>query len=196
MKHGKDFCMQEIPSFDQLLNAQNYAVQLQVQHWLKYELLTPQAFLLLAMLILPWFIWWPLVDKRRFLEIIIYGLFVCTVVTLLDEIGCQLNWWEYRYDIEPLFPRLIPMNFSMLPVGYMLIYQYFPKWKSFITVNLIVSLLYTFVGEPVFVKTGIYVMFEWRHLYSFPIYIILAVVFKLAVNWTIKVQRLAYQSQN
>jgi hypothetical protein len=181
--------MQQIPSFDQILNAQNYTIQLQVQHWLKYELFTPQACLLLVMLILPWFIWWPLVDKRRFLEIIFYGLLVCTVVTSLDEIGCQLNLWEYRYDIEPLFPRLIPMNFTILPIVYMLIYQYFPRWKPFIAVNVIVAALTAFVGEPIFAWTGIYVMLAWRHIYSFPIYIILAVVFKAVLSWVINVQQ-------
>jgi len=68
------------------------------------------------MLILPWFILWKLVDRRRLLEILVYGLLISTIVTVLDEVGCQLNLWEYRIDLEPLFPRLIAMNFTMLPV--------------------------------------------------------------------------------
>jgi hypothetical protein len=185
--------MNEVPSFDQILEVQNYCFQLQVQHWLKYEIFTPQAFLLLAMLILPWFLWWKLVDKTRFLEIIIFGLLICTAATLLDEVGCQLNWWDYRYDIEPLFPRLIPMNFTMLPVWYMLIYQYFTQWKSFITANIIASALLSFIGEPALAMTGIYVMLDWKHYYSFPIYIILALIFKVVLNWIMNVQRRADQ---
>ncbi len=181
--------MNEVPSFDQVLDIQDYCIQLQIQHWLKYELFTPQAGLLLAMLVLPWFVWWKLVDKKRFLEIIIFGLFICTAVTVLDEIGCQLNWWDYRYDIEPLFPRLIPMNFTMLPILYMLIYQYFTQWKEFITANIIASALYSFIGEPLFSMTGIYVLLEWKHYYSFPIYPVLAIIFKLVLNWIMQVQQ-------
>ncbi|PKM78200.1 MAG: hypothetical protein CVU90_03780 [Firmicutes bacterium HGW-Firmicutes-15] len=181
--------MDKVPSFEQVLDAQNISTQLQVQHWLKYELFTPQFWLLISILIIPWILWWRMVDKRRFLEIIIYGLLISTVVTVLDEVGCQLNWWDYRYDIEPLFPRLIPMNFSMLPVGYMLVYQNFTKWKSFVTANIVLAAVMAFIGEPLFAMTGIYVLLEWKIIYSFPIYIILALVFKVAVNSIMKVQQ-------
>ena len=183
--------MDKLPSLEQVLDAQNISIQLQVQHWLKYELFTPQFWLLLGILIFPWIIWWKLVDRKRFLEIIIYGLLISTVVTVLDEVGCQLNWWDYLYDIEPLFPRLIPMNFSMLPVGYMLIYQHFTKWKSFVTINIMVAAILAFIGEPIFVMTGIYVLLEWRSIYSFPIYFVLAIIFKMVLNWIIKVQQRA-----
>jgi hypothetical protein len=180
--------MDIIPSLEQILDAQNISIQLQIQHWVKYELFTPQFWLLVGILIIPWIIWWRMVDRRRFLEIIIYGLLISTAASFLDEVGCQLNWWEYRYDIEPLFPRLIPMNFTMLPVLYMLVYQYFSEWKSFVMANIVMAALMTFVGEPLFVSTGIYVLLEWKHLYSFPIYIILALLLKLLLNWIMKVQ--------
>lgn len=183
--------MAELPSFDQVLDAQNISIQLQIHHWLKYELFTPQCGLLLLMLILPWFIWWKLADKKRFLEIIIYGLLISIVSTLLDEVGCQLNLWEYRYDIEPLFPRLIPMNYTMLPVGYMLIYQHFAKWKSFIAASIIMAAVFAFIGEPVMAMTGIYVLLKWKHFYSFPIYLILAIIFKGALKWIMRVHQRA-----
>ncbi|MBA1334925.1 MAG: hypothetical protein HPY66_0546 [Firmicutes bacterium] len=103
------------------------------------------------------------------LEILVYGLLISTIVTVLDEVGCQLNLWEYRFDLEPLFPRLIPMNFTMLPVWYMLIYQYFTKWKPFITANIVSAAIFTFIGEPLFVMLGIYELIKWKHIYSFPI---------------------------
>jgi len=183
--------MDIIPTLEQVLDAQNVSIQLQIQHWLKYELFTPQFWLLLGILIFPWIIWWRLVDRKRFLEIIICGLLISSVVTVLDEIGCQLNWWEYRYDIEPLFPRLIPMNHAMLPVGYMLIYQYFSEWKPFAVANIVFAAVMAFIGEPVLAKTGIYVLLEWKSVYSFPIYIFLAIIIKIALNWIIKVQQRA-----
>lgn len=174
--------MNEFPSFEQVLDAQNKSIQLQNQHWIKFELFTFQFWILIVILILPWVIWWKLVDKKRLLEIIIYGLIVSTFVTLLDEVGCQLNLWEYRYDIEPLFPRLIPMNFTMLPIAYMLIYQYFRKWKSFIIVNILAALFYAFIGESVFEFLDIYELLHWRNIYSFPIYIVLAIMSKIMLN--------------
>lgn len=170
--------MSHNPSFIQVLEMQNRSIDLQVQHWLKYEIFTPQFWFLTAVLILPWIVWWKLVDKNRFLEIIIYGLFISTIVTLLDEIGCQLNWWEYLYDIEPLYPRLIPMNFTILPIIYMMLYQYFPDWKAFLVGSTVMSSVASFIFEPLLKMSGIYVLLEWKYLYSFPIYIILAALCK------------------
>lgn len=181
--------MDNLPSFDQVLDAQNVSVMLQIQHWLKYELLTPQFWLLISLLILPWFVWLKLVDKKRFQTILIYGLLISTVATLLDEVGCQLNLWDYLYDIEPLFPRMTPMNYTVLPVLYMLVYQYFTPWRSFIIANIVASAVYSFIAEPLLVKSGIYVILEWQHIYSFPIYFLLAIIFKLILNWIIKVQQ-------
>lgn len=178
--------MAEFPSFEQVLDAQNLCTDYQVQHWLRYELFTPQFWLLAAMLVLPWLVWWRLVDKKRLLEIIIYGLMIQTIATSLDEIGCQLNWWEYRYDIEPLFPRLIPMNFTVLPIAYMLIYQYYPQWKRFILMNTLAAALFAFVGEPLLISIDIYVMLLWKYWYSFPIYIMIAIFLKAVMQMIMK----------
>ena len=183
--------MRESLIFDKVIDEQNRSIQLQIFHWLSYELFTIQFWLLIAMLILPWIIWWKLVDRKRFFEIVIFGLLINILVTTLDEIGCQLNLWEYRYDLEPLFPRLIPMNFSMLPIGYMLVYQYFTKWKTFIIANILLAAIFAFVGEPIFVFVKIYVLFNWRHIFSFPIYILIPVLFKAAMNSLIRIQHRA-----
>lgn len=179
------------PSFEQVLDAQNNAIQIELQHWLKYELPSIQFWILLAMLIVPWIIWWKLVDKKRLLEIFVYGLLISAIVTFLDEVGCQLNLWEYRYDIEPYFPRLIPMNFAMLPVIYMLIYQYFPKWKQFVLINFVLAATLAFIGEPIFVMLKIYVLINWQHYYSYPIYIVLAVAVKALTLWFLNNSRRA-----
>jgi hypothetical protein len=183
--------MENNPTFDQVLAAQNISIQFQIQHWLKHELFTPQFWLLIIILIIPWLLWWRWVDKKRLLEIIIYGLIMSTLVTILDELGCQLNLWEYRYDIEPLFPRFIPMNCTLLPVLYMLIYQYFSEWKSYLIANMALAAIFTFVGEPLLKVINIYVLLKWEHIYSFPIYILLALLVKLAVNSIIKVHNQA-----
>ncbi len=175
----------DFPTFEQVLDAQNISIQLQLDHWLKFEVFSPQFWLLIGMLIIPWFIWFKLVERKRLLEIIIFGLIISIIVTTLDELGCQLNLWEYLYDIEPLFPRLIPMNFTLLPIGYMLVYQYFTKWKSFVAANAVVAAFYSFIGEPFLKMAGIYAMLNWKQIYSFPIYIIIAVLVRVLVDWIV-----------
>jgi len=183
--------MNETVTFEEIIAAQNHCIQLQNQHWLQHEVFSFQFWLLVALLIIPWLVWWKIVDKKRFLQIFLYGFMVMTVVTFLDEVGCQLNLWEYRVDIEPLFPRLIPMNFTMLPICYMVVYQYCAAWKPYLTANLLMAALFSFVGEPVFIWLDIYELIKWKHIYSFPLYFLLAVGFKAATDWALRVQRRA-----
>ncbi|MDF2985167.1 MAG: hypothetical protein K0R50_677 [Eubacterium sp.] len=178
--------MDKSPSFQQILDVQNQAILMQYLHWCKVELVSYQFWVLLAMLIVPWIVWIKLIDKKRIQEIFIYGLLVVTVVTFFDELGCQLNLWEYKIDIEPYFPRLIPMNFSMLPVVYMLIYQYFPKWKSFLLFNILAAVFFTFIGEPILVAIKIYVLINWKSIYSFPVYIIIAIGLRALTKLVVK----------
>lgn len=181
--------MNQSPSFEQVIESQSNSILLEYQHWVKYEVFSFQFWLLVAMLIIPWIVWYRLVDKKRILEIIIHGLFVVTIATFLDEIGCQLNLWEYKIDIEPYFPRLIPMNFSILPVIYMCIYQYFPGWKSFIKASIIGAGIYTFLGEPILVALKIYILINWKHIFSFPFYIIISISLKALTQMLININQ-------
>ena len=103
---------------------------------------------------------------------------MATFVTILDELGAQLNLWEYPIDIEPLFPRMIPINLTVFPVIYMFIYQYFSEWKSFLMANAVLAAVLSFIAENIFEWLGMYELFKWENYYSFPVYIILAVFLK------------------
>lgn len=171
------------PSFEEILELQNKVVEMQIQNWLHHDLFTLQWWLLLIILVVPWLIWWKFVDRKRLIEILLFGLLMATVVTILDEIGAQLNLWEYPFDIEPLFPRLIPINLAALPVIFMFVYQYFPEWKSFLIANLVVAAVLSFIAENILEWLGMYELFQWENYYSFPIYIIMAV----SLKWLMKI---------
>lgn len=151
---------------------------MQIQNWLHHDLYTYQFWLLMILLVVPWLIWWKLVDRKRLIEILLYGLIVATVDTILDEIGAQLNLWEYPFDIEPLFPRLISINLAALPVIYMFIYQYFSEWKSFLIATAVMATVLSFIAENILELLGMYELFKWENYYSFPIYIAIAVSLK------------------
>lgn len=137
---------------------------------------------MLFVFIAPWFIWWRLVDKRRTGEILAYGLLVAFLSTTLDEAGITLRLWTYTMALLPLCVQMKPVNVTLLPVMYMFIYQYFPHWKTYIIAAIIQAAFLAFVGEQFLVWFGIYKMLKWRHLYSFPIYIAMAVFLKLLTD--------------
>lgn len=138
-----------------------------VWHW--------QWWCLVAIFLLPWVAWWWLVDKRRLTQICLLGMFVLATAVWMDEIGTELGLWFYPYKIMPFYPQLVPINYSVLPITYMLAYQYTPRWTQYLRMMLVISALYAWLAEPVLQALGIYQMLNWKLWYSFAIYMVIAV---------------------
>lgn len=175
--------MPHIPEMARALFEANMAfTQQRVDYWLHYNLYTWQWYVLLAMLILPYVIWWKLVDKKRLLPIVAMGLMVMTTANWMDQVGSELGWWYYPYKTIPIFPQMIPVNYAMLPVGYMLLYQWFVPWKKYMIAAAVMSAIMTWISEPVVVWMGIYQVISWDYSYSFPIYMGIAYTHKRIVD--------------
>ncbi|WP_305777687.1 CBO0543 family protein [Priestia flexa] len=100
-------------------------------------------------LVVPWIIIWSKLVKRDIiLEILLFGTIIIITTTLLDVVGLQYRFWDYPIAFLPIIPRAFPFDFSMVPVAYMLLYQYFRTWKFFIIAQITMALTYAFIGEP------------------------------------------------
>lgn len=154
---------------------------LSIKHWINYEFLTWRWFLKILLLIMFVFLFYKFADRKRILEIVAYGLFISLVSTVLDVIGTLSGLWEYPY-------RLLPLEFSeihdfvVIPIVYMLAYQYFPGWKAFIIANTILAGISAFVMEPIFIMLKFYRPIAWEHIYSFPIFLAIAIIGKFFIS--------------
>jgi hypothetical protein len=158
-------------------------VQTNMERFFKYGgFLSPQWWLLLAFLIVPWLIWLKVVDKNRKLEIVVVGLFVAIVTKLLDLVGYNLNFWDYPIQIIPLVPEAFSFDLSMIPVAYMLLYQYFKTWKSYCIGLVCMSVVYAFIGEPFCNWIMIVVYIKWKYIYSVVYYIVVGITIKAIVQ--------------
>jgi hypothetical protein len=153
------------------------------EHWLRYEVFTFDWWFLLALSIIPWIIWWKVLDKNRVNEIIMFGLLVGLISVIIEYIGEYIAlWWGYKIKLFPGVTLLFPFDLTVLPVSYMLVYQYFPKWLSFFIGMFILSFGAAFVFEPILDWMDIYVLLTWKYVYSFPIYFVMGLFFK----WLVK----------
>lgn len=159
----------------QVLQAQVEFGRLREEAWLADSLWSWQWWLLVALLVLPWIVWWRLVDRKRLSEICLFGMFVLATASWMDEIGTDLILWYYPYKIIPWYPQLVPINYSVLPIVYMLIYQYAPKWSSYILAMVVMSALFSWGAEPMLAFMGIYQVVKWKFSYSFPVYLLIAI---------------------
>lgn len=60
------------------------------QSWVR-SLFSWQWWLLLGLAIIPWIIWWHIVDQKGKQEMLLFGLFVALIATFLDAYGWSRN---------------------------------------------------------------------------------------------------------
>lgn len=166
------------PEFKTIENIKAIESKMVIANWLRDDLHKWTWWLNLALTILPVLIMWRLIDRRRFLEILVYGFIIGMLSTFLDVLGLAFMLWEYPDKFLPILPRLFPVNLVGLPFVYMLVYQTFTEWRSFSMASIFLAALLAFVGEPVFVWLNLYHPLAWHYYYSFPIYFLMAVVCK------------------
>jgi len=180
--------MSESELTNQMIQIKLLHKQLSMEHWVNYEVFTWQWWIGVACVVIPLLLMWKLVDKRRLLEIIAFGFMLNILATFLDVVGSELLLWNYTLRIIPQIPLLFPVDFVLVPIFYMLIYQRYIAWKQFLIASTILALALAFVAEPLAVYIGQYQLIHWKFIYSFPIYIVLAIFCKFFANKMFSVQ--------
>ncbi|MEN6326554.1 MAG: CBO0543 family protein [Syntrophomonas sp.] len=164
-----------VPSDKLLSDMELQLTHARIENWLHHDLFTWQWWLLVSVLIVPWFIWWHYVDRKRVVEIALFGAIILIISSFLDSVLSEFVMWSYDYEIIPVWPRLISADFSVMPITYMFIYQYSKEWKDFLLIMIFVAAAFAFIGEPILMWLKIYKLHQWKHIYSFSIYIALGI---------------------
>lgn len=100
----------------------------------------------------------------------------------LDTLGYNLNFWDYPIQLIPLVPEAFAFDLSMIPIAYMLLYQYCRSWKLYCMMLIGMSTVYAFIGEPFCNWILIVVYIKWKYYYSFVYYIITGIIVRMIVE--------------
>lgn len=165
-------------NYSDIIDAREKLMKDQEVYFLQEILFSWRWWLLIIIAIILWLIWIWLVDKTRVFTILFVGLSTSMIATHLDDIGLSLMLWAYPYGSTPYLDRLSLVDLSVLPVAYMLLYQYVKTWGKYMFVLVVLTLFAVFVAEPVFEKMQLYMMMNWKHVYSTPFYIAIGVFMK------------------
>ncbi|WP_060666048.1 CBO0543 family protein [Bacillus sp. CHD6a] len=135
----------------------------------------PRWWLLFSSIFLPWVIWWWIVDKKRLFENVAYGLCWATMATWLDILGTEYGKWSYPIKINTDIQTLLSADTAVIPVMYMLLYQYASTWKTFVFGSVLCAAVFSFIFEPLFIMLDMLELKEWSHTKSFFSFISLAI---------------------
>ncbi len=119
--------MEYYQDFKHILDLKNELIHLRLQFWLEHDLFKPHWWFFLASSILPWMVWWKIADKKRFKELLIYGLLWAIFATVFDEFGVSLKFWYYPKELFSMVSPLFPADLTIIPVTFMVVYQFFKR---------------------------------------------------------------------
>jgi hypothetical protein len=149
-----------------MMELQQELLSLRISGWYE-KVFSFQWFFIVFLIIVPWIIWWRLVNKKYIAEIFSFGLLIAILDATLNEIGLGLQLWKAPYTLAPVPPRWYAPAYSYLPVTFMLIYQYFRTWKSFTIATMVLAAVSAFVFQPILTWLGIFILVKWNYFYSF-----------------------------
>ncbi len=129
-----------------------------------------------ALSILPWIVWIRIRDKKDTVRLLFVGLVVMLVTVTMDNIGLSYHLWHYDWQVLPFSNIFIPWNYTLFPVGIMLLLQFKPKVNVY-KKSVAFAFFTAYIFEPFFVWAGKYDMVHWKCWYSFIIYIPLYLFF-------------------
>ncbi len=180
--------MNESEMMNQMIQVKMMYKQLSIEHWVKYEVFTWQWWIGVVCVVIPLLLWWKVVDRRRILEITAFGFMVNILATFLDVIGSELLLWNYTIRILPQISLLFPVDFILVPIIYMLIYQRYKAWKQFLSASTIAALTLAFIVEPLAVYIKQYQLISWHYAYSFLLYILIVIIAKIFADKLLSIE--------
>src|SRR5690625_2964477 len=108
--------------------------QLVRQNYFENILFSYQWWFLLLITAGLWGTWIFLVDRTRLNAILPVGLATGVFALTADEIGLSTSLWTYSYHLPPFISKLYSVDLAIVPVSFMLLYQYARKWKTYVIV--------------------------------------------------------------
>ncbi|MZP29187.1 hypothetical protein GTO91_05630 [Heliobacterium undosum] len=149
---------------EMLLQARLTFNHLSWHHYVNAELFSVGWWFIVGMLAIFYFTWWKLLDKSRFMEILLFGSFMAVTNAFMDNIGTSSSRWMYFTRLVPLSPGPFPIDYTVVPILFMLAYQYTNSWRSFLIGSSLAGLLLNAVIFPTMVSINI------KHHYNFQLY--------------------------
>ncbi|SFI36716.1 hypothetical protein SAMN02799624_00627 [Paenibacillus sp. UNC496MF] len=161
-------------------------------YWTSYSNLgTWQFWLLLVLLIVPLIVLCAYLDRSKALLIGFYGLNVHAWFHYSDLATTTHGLTNYPYKFMPFLPVGLALDTSIVPVTYMLLYQWtVNRGKSYYLYAVLMSALFAFVVKPVMVSADLFAILNgMNYVYLFLLYVAVVVVAKLITDLFVYAQK-------
>lgn len=129
-----------------------------VTYWREYSSFdTWQFWVCVAALVVPLIVLYFKIDRSKALLLGFYGYSVHIFFTYEDIFGANKTYWFYPYKILPVLSANLSLDVSLIPVTYMLVYQWIiRKNKNYYLYMLALSAFFALVFKPFCEALGLF----------------------------------------
>jgi hypothetical protein len=156
--------------WNQIYQKNNETNALYFDYWKEYsDLGTWQFWVVLSLLIIPLLILFFTIDRNRIFELFFFGYTVHVLWAYIDIALGRNGYFVHKYFLTPILPNATNMTASVLPIGFLLVYQYCTnKHKNFYLYTIILSACFAFIFASIEQYMG-FVEFRkgMNHVYLF-----------------------------
>jgi hypothetical protein len=142
------------------------------EYWKENTLYHWDFWVSLLFIIVPIIFWAKFRKKESSNRLLFVGFFVIIITSYFDFLGVQYGLWYYSGKVIPSIPSFLPWDWVIFPIFIMTLIQVKPSLSPIIK-GLFFASVSCFIGEPLFLWFGLYVMEKWHIYYSFPIYLVI-----------------------
>lgn len=156
--------------------------------WLTEDVFSPRWWCMVAFILFTYVLCISLLNKRRLIKILLFGSLVAVGMLADESIGVSFVLWYCTTPIIPIVPCIFASTITILPLYYMLVYQYTSSWKQFTIWNVLVAGVYALVFQPILVHFKIYQLDNWRYIYTLLSVFFIASLARAVTLWIIGIE--------
>lgn len=130
---------------EQLMQTSKYLDKIVMEKWLSEQFLSPIWIGLFLFVIFTYILFFYLADKKRVVELLLFGSLVAVAFSVYNSIGELIGLWATLFRMVPLQQNFFMSDLTIVPLYAMLIYQYSNSWKKFFIGTVVWAGLIAFV---------------------------------------------------
>jgi hypothetical protein len=156
-----------------------------IDYWHRYSSFdTWQFWVNVAMLLIPLVVLYFTIDRKRAFHLGFFGFNIHVCAAYIDGFATRHGLWEYPFKAIPFLPISFGLDTSLIPVVYILLYQWTIKnKKNYYLYAVIISALFSFVFKPILSAHHLIELGNGiNYLHLFPAYLIVAFISKWITN--------------
>ncbi|MRX73632.1 hypothetical protein GJU40_15925 [Bacillus lacus] len=162
-----------------------------IQYWWDYSAFdTWQYWLLIVVFFVPLVVLFIKIDRSRALHLGFYGLNIHLWSAYFDSFGTRNGFWSYPYQTLPLLPLQFGLDSSLIPVAFILVYQWtIHKRKNYYLYGISLALIFTFILKPIMIWSNFFQFHYGANLFHLLLsYLFVMLLSKLITDLFVKME--------